>query len=89
MEKEDKELFRKHVQELRKWANGEESRCLLVIAGDKEGGFCSVMYSNYLRMGEAIANMIHREPDLISAMKLGIAAAEGYNRQKKEKKNKS
>ena len=90
MEREDKERTRKPALELKKWANESKSRCLLIIASDKERGFYSIKYSSYLQMGEAIANVIHRTPDLISAMKIAIAAAEDYNRQKEEKKkNKS
>lgn len=88
MEKEDEIRLRKSVQSLKEWAN-REGRCALVIAGDEEGGFAVCKHGNFLRLAESIANAIRDKPTLIFAMKLGVEAAEEYNRQKEEKKNKS
>ena len=87
MEKEDETRLRKSVHDLKAWAD-KGSRCVLVIAGDEEGGFAVVRYSSCLRMAEVIANSIHGKPHLIASMKIGVAAAEEYIRSKKEKKNK-
>ena len=85
MEKEDETRLRKSVQDLKEWAD-KGSRCVLVIAGDEEGGFSVVRRSSCLRMAEVIANAIHGRPDLIASVKIGVAAAEEYIRSRKEKK---
>ena len=89
MKKEDKIRLRKCVQELKKWEDEGDGRCVFIVVGDSEGGLSVFKYSSCLRLSESIASAICDKPTLIFAMKLGVAAAEEYNRQKEEKKSKS